>query len=163
MADHTVSYREGRFEGLIPLFLSSEEPPRPAPNNTVRPRKLCLAVFIVMAIMTVACACAAIVTAAAEHFRSPSSYAFEESEQEHVGIPSNSARIAYQKLSEEARRKLVFCFLNTSLPSGSPYPFDVDNVSVSLCDALVYVAVGLDANMSAIRLKNPARGRGGPP
>ncbi|XP_077486509.1 chitinase-3-like protein 2 [Amblyomma americanum] len=157
MADHTISYRQGHFEGLIPLFLPSEEPPRPVPDNTVVHSKLCLALFMVMAVMTVACACAAVVTAAAENFRSPSSPALEGSEQERAVIPNMSAHIAYQKLSEEARRKLVFCFLNTSLPSGSPYPFDVDNVSVSLCDALVYVAVGLDANRSAIRLKNPAR------
>ncbi|XP_075553643.1 chitinase-3-like protein 2 [Dermacentor variabilis] len=155
MADATVTYRQSRFEGLIPLFLASEEPPRNAPNSIFRSRNLCLLVFFVIAIMTAACACAAVVAATAEYFKSTPLDTARSGEEEDVAIPKRSARVAYQLLSQDTPRKRVFCFVNTSLPSGSPRAFDVDNVSLTLCDALVYVAVGLDPEESSIRFKNP--------
>ncbi|KAL1434004.1 hypothetical protein MTO96_001813 [Rhipicephalus appendiculatus] len=156
MGDTTVTYRQGRFEGLMPLFMPSEEPARNVLSDAFRSRNFCLVVFFVIAIMTAACACAASVAAAAEYFQSSSSDMAQSSEEEVVAIPERSARVAYQRLSEKVPRKLVFCFVNASMPSGSPRAFDVDNVSVSFCDALVYVAVGLDPEEFTIRLKNPA-------
>ncbi|XP_075741141.1 endochitinase-like [Rhipicephalus microplus] len=156
MGDTTVTYRQGRFEGLMPLFMPREEPSRNTLSDAFRSRSFCLVVFFVVAIITAACACAAAVAAAAAYLQSSSTDTAQGSEEEVVAIPERSASIAYQRLSDSMPRKVVFCFVNVSMPSGSPRAFDVGNVSVSFCDALVYVAVGLDPEEYTIRFKNPA-------
>ncbi|KAH9381471.1 hypothetical protein HPB48_008054 [Haemaphysalis longicornis] len=156
MAEPTVAYRQGHFEGLGTLFLPAAEPARPVAVSSGRHQNLCLVVFFVLAVMTVACACAAIVAAVAQHLKSALPSPFGDDGEEVVAIPNRSARVAYQRLAEDTPRKLIFCFVNSSRPSGSPHVFDVGNVSASLCDALVFVAVGLDANRSVIRIRNPA-------
>ncbi|KAL1433147.1 hypothetical protein MTO96_002109 [Rhipicephalus appendiculatus] len=54
-----------------------------------------------------------------------------------------------------AAARSVFCFVNFAAAPGSPHRFVVDNVSADLCDAVVFVSVGLDVRQQCTRFRRP--------
>ncbi|XP_077557855.1 chitinase-3-like protein 1 [Haemaphysalis longicornis] len=116
-------------------------------------------VFLVVGVITVACACTAIVAAVVEHFWTSINDA-----EEPLGTVvargtvggAKSAAVDMQRQSGDESGRAVFCFVNHSLASGSPHRFYVDNASAMLCDALVFVSVGLNPSQSGLRFKRPA-------
>ncbi|KAG0429909.1 hypothetical protein HPB47_023181 [Ixodes persulcatus] len=117
-----------------------------SPQYRLRDKNLCIIVFFVIGVITVACACTAIVSAVVEHFWT----SIDDSE-EGPTVPRKSAQVVMQKLSDDDLGKTVFCFVNQSEPSGSPHPLNLENVSTSFCDAIVYVSVGVDVPQNRIR------------
>lgn len=125
----------------------------------LRNQNLCLMVFLIVGVITVACACIAIVAAVVEHFWTSINDADEP-----LGTAvargsvggGKSAAVDMQRQSGDETGRAVFCFVNHSLASGSPHRFYMDNVSAILCDALVFVSVGLNPSQSGLRFKRPA-------
>lgn len=131
----------------------------PAPEDDLRTgfsfqnRNFCLLIFLIVGVLTVACACVAVVSAVVGHF-------WESMENMDVSsgntIPRHSAQVFLQKISDEDQKRSVFCFINQSNPSGSPVRFSVENLSTSFCDAIVHVSVGLDTSKESLRYKGRA-------
>ncbi|KAH6922931.1 hypothetical protein HPB50_020270 [Hyalomma asiaticum] len=133
----------------------------------LRNQNFCLVVLLFVGVLTVACACGAIVYAVVEHFwtplkdvddtRSAGSRASSEGGSSSV-LGSPAAVVGMQRLpdAEQTSRGSVFCFVNHSVSSGSPHRFDVDNVTATLCDALVFVSVGLVPQVSGLSFRRPA-------
>ncbi|CAN7996148.1 unnamed protein product [Ixodes hexagonus] len=128
-----------------------------SPQFVFRDQNFCVVVFLVVGVLTVACACVAIVSAVVEHF-----WTSINDTEEGPAVPHKSAQVVMQKLSDDDLGKTVFCFVNQSGPSGSPHSFNVENVSTSFCDALVYVSVGVDASQGGIRLRETDAETAGP-
>lgn len=126
----------------------------------LRHQNHCLTVFLVVGVITVACACTAIVAAFVEHF-----WMGINDAEEPLGTvvargtvaEAKSAPVDMQRQSGDESGRAVFCFVNHSLASGSPHRFYMDNASAILCDALVFVSVGLDPSQSGLRFKRPAQ------
>lgn len=126
-------------------------------------QNLFLAVFLIVGVFTVSCACVAIVAAVVEHFwtsiDSDEPLGAESSaggQHNHGGGGKSSARVVMQRQSGEDNSRSVFCFVNYTVAPGSPHRFDVDNSSAALCDALVFVSVGLHPVQKSLRFKRPA-------
>ncbi|XP_077560551.1 chitinase-like protein 3 [Haemaphysalis longicornis] len=124
----------------------------------LRNQNFCLVVFFIVVVITVACACTAIVAAVVEHFWTSINDA-DEPQGTAVAQGSvegaKSVAVDIQRQSDDESGRAVFCFVNLSLASGSPYRFSMDNVSSILCDALVFVSVGLDPSQSGLRFRRP--------
>ncbi|KAH7969371.1 hypothetical protein HPB52_017393 [Rhipicephalus sanguineus] len=134
----------------------------------LRNQNLCLVVFLVVGVLTVSCACVAIVAAVVEHFWTSidsdepnAAEGVADAGGNPVGVPkrqgmSSSAKYVIQRQSEaDAAARSVFCFVNFTAAPGSPHRFVVDNVSADLCDAVVFVSVGLDARQQCARFRRP--------
>ncbi|KAH7974202.1 hypothetical protein HPB49_012013 [Dermacentor silvarum] len=132
----------------------------------LRNQNFCLVVLLFVAVLTVTCASGAIVYAVVEHFWTPLKDVDEMGSAgagassaggSSVVLGSPAAEVVMQRLpdAEETRRGAVFCFVNHSVSSGSPHRFDVDNVTAALCDALVFVSVGLLPQVSGLTFRRP--------
>ncbi|KAH7974918.1 hypothetical protein HPB49_021447 [Dermacentor silvarum] len=135
----------------------------------LRHQNFCLAVFLFFAVLTVTCACGAIVYAVVEHFWTPLQDV-DETRSADTGassaggsssvLGSPAAEIVMQRLpdaKEASRGGAVFCFVNHSVSSGSPHRFYVDNVTAALCDTLVFVSVALLPQVSGLIFRQPTR------
>ncbi|KAH6937164.1 hypothetical protein HPB50_025810 [Hyalomma asiaticum] len=136
----------------------------------LRNQNLFLVVFLIVGVLTVSCACVAIVAAVVEHFwtsiDSDEPIAAEgvadaggspvggRKRQAARGDSSAEYVIQRQSAADGAIRS-VFCFVNFTAAPGSPHRFVMDNVSVDLCDAIVFVSVGLDARQQCARFRRP--------
>lgn len=112
-----------------------------------------LVAFLTIGMVTVACAVVAIVYAVAEHY-----WTFADVAEEPLVITSLNSRVAHvalQKVTDEDLARTVFCFVNPSPALASPYAFYIENISTSLCDAVVYVSVGIDHSGTSLRSRNP--------
>ncbi|KAL3213208.1 hypothetical protein MRX96_035554 [Rhipicephalus microplus] len=108
----------------------------------LRNQNLCLVVFLIVGVLTVSCACVAIVAAVVEHFWTSidsdepnAAEGVADAGANPAGFPKrqgtfSSAEYAMQRLSE-------------------------DNVSADLCDAVVFVSVGLDVRQQCVRFRRP--------
>lgn len=133
----------------------------------LRNQNLFLVVFLFLGVLTVSCACVAIVAAVVEHFWTSidsdepmgAAIAAEgavDNGRKQQGGKSSSAEFLMQRQSEaDSANRAVFCFVNYTAAPGSPHLFVVDNVSADLCDALVFVSVGLDVRQQSARFKRP--------
>ncbi|XP_050038806.1 chitinase-like protein 3 [Dermacentor andersoni] len=131
----------------------------------LRNQNLLLVVFLILGVLTVSCACVAIVAAVVEHFWTSidepmgTAIAAEgvvDDGRKQQGGKSSSAEFVMQRQSEaDGANRAVFCFINYTAAPGSPHRFVVDNVSADLCDALVFVSVGLDTRQQSARFKQP--------
>ncbi|KAH7954390.1 hypothetical protein HPB49_018192 [Dermacentor silvarum] len=133
----------------------------------LRNQNLFLVVFLFLGVLTVSCACVAIVAAVVEHFWTSidsdepmgAAIAAEgavDNGRKQQGGKSSSAEFLMQRQSEvDGANRAVFCFVNYTAAPGSPHLFVVDNVSADLCDALVFVSVGLDVRQQSARFKRP--------
>ncbi|KAH6936535.1 hypothetical protein HPB50_018934 [Hyalomma asiaticum] len=124
---------------------------------------ICLVALLVLGVLTVTSACIAIVAAVVEHYWTSVNDAVivpqvvlggSSAAQQRHGRPP--VQIGRQRQSDEDANRLVLCFANYSAASGSPHVFDVDNASAILCDAHVFVSVGLDVERRDLRFKRPA-------
>ncbi|KAL1469671.1 hypothetical protein MTO96_040934 [Rhipicephalus appendiculatus] len=130
----------------------------------LRNQNFCLVVLLFVGVLTVTCACGAIVYAVVEHFWTPLK---DVEETPGSGAPSaggsslvlgsHAAEVDMQRLShaDQTSRGAVFCFVNHSVSSGSPHRFDVDNVTAALCDALVFVSVSVVPQASGLSFRRP--------
>ncbi|XP_075742120.1 chitinase-like protein 3 [Rhipicephalus microplus] len=134
----------------------------------LRNQNLCLVVFLIVGVVTVSCACVAIVAAVVEHFWTSidsdepnAAQGVADAGASPVGFPKrqgtfSSAEYAMQRQSEvDAAARSVFCFVNFTASPGSPHRFVMDNVSADLCDAVVFVSVGLDVRQQCVRFRRP--------
>lgn len=120
------------------------------PRYILRNQNLFLMLFLAVSILTVTGALVAIVYAVVEHF-------WTNLDEPEISVQTAAGRqpaqLAKQTLTEKALNKTIFCFVNPSASSGGPEPFGIDNVSTSLCDAVVFLSVALDAFGSDLRLR----------
>ncbi|KAH8032145.1 hypothetical protein HPB51_023289 [Rhipicephalus microplus] len=130
----------------------------------LRNQNFCLVVLLLVGVLTVTCACGAIVYAIVEHFWTPLRDVDEASGSGNPSAGGNSlvlgshaAEVEMQRLpqSDQTGRGAVFCFVNHSVSSGSPHRFEVDNVTATLCDALVFVSVSLVPQASGLSFRRP--------
>ncbi|KAL3226512.1 hypothetical protein MRX96_004401 [Rhipicephalus microplus] len=130
----------------------------------LRNQNFCLVVLLLVGVLTVTCACGAIVYAIVEHFWTPLRDVDEASGSgtpsaggNSLVLGSHAAEVEMQRLpqSDQTGRGAVFCFVNHSVSSGSPHRFEVDNVTATLCDALVFVSVSLVPQASGLSFRRP--------
>ncbi|KAL1432893.1 hypothetical protein MTO96_001888 [Rhipicephalus appendiculatus] len=130
----------------------------------MRDQNICLMALLVLGVLTVTSACIAIVAAVVEHYWTsindadvvpPMGVALAGSSAAQQQYGRSGAQIAMQRQSDEDASRIVLCFANYSAAPGSPHRFDVDNASAILCDAHVFVSVGLDVERRDLRFKRP--------
>ncbi|KAK8782314.1 hypothetical protein V5799_016347 [Amblyomma americanum] len=122
---------------------------------------LCLMALLIVGLFTVVGAGAAIVAAVVEHFwtsindADPSLRAVAAGGSVSGHRQDGGMADVQVSMQQQFGSHTIMCFVNHSLPSGSPYRFDVDNASAILCDALVFVSVGLNVQQKDLRFKKP--------
>ncbi|XP_077497045.1 chitinase-3-like protein 2 [Amblyomma americanum] len=130
----------------------------------LRNQNFCLVVLLVVGVLTVTCACGAIVSAVIEHFWTSINDVDEPRSGSNVASDSGPAhggkspsQVVMQRMSGEEATRAIFCFVNYSVSSGSPHRFDVDNATAVLCDALVFVSVRVHPAQSGLRFRRAAQ------